>query len=406
MNERLTAARIRNRTMPSLYRTKAEWFPTELIPGRILREDIRAASDIPDTDAAACDGYACGELELPGILKMMGNSSDLLLADAELSSGECARIRKHEPVPAGTKRIVHADQVIRIDEEHISVRKLHPDRMIIGKGRQRKLGDLILKSGEKLTAQHAALLAVQQKERVLVSLPPKTAVTMIREQSGQRMNYLHGGILQLQAHFRDYGLSSVHERMLSDTPEEMMRRLQGLSQRSDAVIVLTHGRQTFSMLVELLRKEPELLCICSNVNAVPDGGIAVAKNASGGIIAAVDYSCFFLLVMCEEIFIPILHAMQGAVTAEPQYIYLPLRCIDIMSAYEHGLSGLQREGQAEAPWETFFPVSISRKGIQAEAYSGSVSGTAADGYVKISSDLFSRGDDFRDSIVPLRILKK
>ena len=74
--------------------------------GRMLAAPVIAMVDSPPADCSAMDGYAVREADLPGVLRIVGESFPGSGFEGALEPGTCVRIFTGAPVPRGADRVV------------------------------------------------------------------------------------------------------------------------------------------------------------------------------------------------------------------------------------------------------------------------------------------------------------
>jgi len=92
-----------------------ERVPLAEAKGRVLAAPVVAAVDAPPADVSAMDGYAVRDADLPGRLRVAGESFPGRPCEAPLAPGRCVRIFTGAPVPEGADRVVIQEEVQRED---------------------------------------------------------------------------------------------------------------------------------------------------------------------------------------------------------------------------------------------------------------------------------------------------
>jgi len=127
-----------------------ESVPIALAAGRMLAAPVVAMIDSPPADCSAMDGYAVREADLPGSLRMIGESFAGGGFDGTLEPGTCVRIFTGAPVPAGADRVVIQEVVVR-DGEFVTIADLPgPARHLRPRGSDFRTGDVLLEAGRRL----------------------------------------------------------------------------------------------------------------------------------------------------------------------------------------------------------------------------------------------------------------
>jgi len=124
--------------------------PIALAAGRVLAAPVVAMIDAPPADCSAMDGYAVREADLPGTLRMIGESFPGSGFAGALEPGSCVRIFTGAPVPAGADRVVIQEEAVR-DGDAVAIAGLPgPVRQIRPRGSDFRAGDVLLEAGRRL----------------------------------------------------------------------------------------------------------------------------------------------------------------------------------------------------------------------------------------------------------------
>ncbi len=115
--------------------------------GRVLARDVIAMVDSPPADCSAMDGYAVRDADLPGRLRVIGESFAGRGFDGALAPGSCVRIFTGAPLPAGADRVVIQEVVVRDGADAALADPPGPARHIRRRGSDFRAGDLLLEAG-------------------------------------------------------------------------------------------------------------------------------------------------------------------------------------------------------------------------------------------------------------------
>ncbi|HEY0156059.1 MAG TPA: gephyrin-like molybdotransferase Glp [Thermoanaerobaculia bacterium] len=155
--------------------------PAERVPfaeahGRVLREDVAAAHDLPPADNSAMDGYAVRAADVPGRLPVSGDIPAGHPATRPLTPGTAMRIMTGAFVPDG------ADTVIQVEltdggMELVEIHKALPvGTNIRRRGEDMRAGQVVLRAGVRIGPPELAVLASAQKTSVLAGRRPTVAI--------------------------------------------------------------------------------------------------------------------------------------------------------------------------------------------------------------------------------------
>ncbi len=126
--------------------------------GRVLREDVAAAEDLPVFDRSAMDGYAVRAEDRSERLRVVGEIQPGAAPAVEIRAGECARIFTGAQVPAGASQVIMQENVKR-EGEWITPLRRDAKTWIRRRGEDARRGDVLLRAGVRLGAGELALLA-------------------------------------------------------------------------------------------------------------------------------------------------------------------------------------------------------------------------------------------------------
>ena len=127
-----------------------ESVPIAEAAGRALAAPVVARIDSPPADASAMDGYAVREADLPGGLRLIGESFAGAGFDGALEPGTCVRIFTGAPVPAGADRVVIQEVAARDGGLVTIADPPGPARHIRPRGSDFRTGDVLLEAGRRL----------------------------------------------------------------------------------------------------------------------------------------------------------------------------------------------------------------------------------------------------------------
>src|SRR6058998_2735138 len=95
--------------------------PLEVAAGRVLAEDARSAVDLPPFPSSAMDGYAVRAADLPGTLRVVGESAAGAPFAGTLGPGEAVAISTGAVVPEGADAVAPVEIVGKKDNRDNTV---------------------------------------------------------------------------------------------------------------------------------------------------------------------------------------------------------------------------------------------------------------------------------------------
>jgi molybdopterin molybdotransferase len=117
---------------------------------RVLAEPVCAMVDSPPVDSSAMDGYAVRDADLPGTLRLIGQSFAGSDCTPAVVPGTCVRIFTGAPVPDGADRVVIQELVARDGDLAIFAQPDGGARHIRPRGSDFRIGDILLEPGRRL----------------------------------------------------------------------------------------------------------------------------------------------------------------------------------------------------------------------------------------------------------------
>ncbi|WP_314457845.1 gephyrin-like molybdotransferase Glp [uncultured Microbacterium sp.] len=149
--------------------------------GRVLRQSVRAAVDVPGFDASAMDGFAVRDLVHPGVLRVVADLPAGTDLDPALRSGEAARIMTGAPVPTDAKAVVPFEDTLHglgggLEPVTVVTAPRAPGMHIRRRGSDVRAGGLVADAGVRLTAARIGAIAASGVGIVSVSRAPRVAV--------------------------------------------------------------------------------------------------------------------------------------------------------------------------------------------------------------------------------------
>ncbi|HXL67457.1 MAG TPA: gephyrin-like molybdotransferase Glp [Xanthobacteraceae bacterium] len=143
--------------------------------GRVLAENLAAKRDQPPRDVSAMDGYAAKSGDLPGTLKVAGESGAGRPFASTLNPREAARIFTGAVVPAGADTVVAQEDAER-DGDRVTLPTSAPGKFVRKQGFDFKAGDVLIKAGRRLGARDVGLAASMGHASVSVACRPRVAL--------------------------------------------------------------------------------------------------------------------------------------------------------------------------------------------------------------------------------------
>jgi molybdopterin molybdotransferase len=148
-------------------------------PGRILREDATADSDLPPFRRSAVDGFAVrasDTVSVPARLKLVGSIPAGRYPEFRIGPGETASIMTGAPVPEGADAVQMVEQSRESPEGIVLLQSLVPGQNVTPQGAEVRRGDVVLRSGTRLDPAAVAVAATVGKTRLRVGRRPTVSI--------------------------------------------------------------------------------------------------------------------------------------------------------------------------------------------------------------------------------------
>ena len=144
--------------------------------GRVLAEDARSVVDLPPFPSSAMDGYAVRTADLPGKLRVVGESAAGAPFAGTLGPGEAIGISTGAVVPDSADAVAPVEVVVLSDNTIEIDRTLEPGTSVRRRGGDVCTGDIVATAGSRLAPAGVAGLAAAGIGSVVCSRRPRVAI--------------------------------------------------------------------------------------------------------------------------------------------------------------------------------------------------------------------------------------
>jgi molybdopterin molybdotransferase len=220
-----------------------EAVPLALSPGRILREAVAAAEDMPSFDRSAMDGYALRSDESAGELDVVGEIRAGQAIDLHLLPGQAVRIFTGARLPEAGLKVVMQEHV-EANGPRIRLLKKSAVSYVRKKGEDSRAGEILLEPSAVLDAAAVALLASLGKISVPVSSQPKilhltTGDEIVPPEQTPRAGQIrNSNAFLISALCREQGVDAVsHVHAGDDWPSLLQVVAEAKAQTFDLVLI-------------------------------------------------------------------------------------------------------------------------------------------------------------------------
>ncbi len=141
----------------------------------VLAEDLFAQEALPRFDKSAMDGYAVKSADLTGASQSKPMVLKLTQAD-QIDTKQAKQVWTGNPIPKGVDAVVMLENTEKHGEEVEVWSQLAPWTNVSKVGEDLKVGDLVVKAGNRLNPYHLGLAAALGNLQLKVAEKPKVAV--------------------------------------------------------------------------------------------------------------------------------------------------------------------------------------------------------------------------------------
>lgn len=221
--------------------------------GRVLREDVTAAEDVPAADNSAMDGYAVRADDLtsasqsnPARLRVIADIGADSDARVTVSAGTAARIMTGAPIPPGADAVIQVELTDAGLESVNVYRSLKSGTNIRKAGEDMRRGDVVVRAGMPIHAGELGVLATARRKSVRAGRLPSVAILSTGDEivSGRVAN---SNSASLAALVREAGAIAQVLDAVADEPVATRRALEQ-ALRFDVVVSsggVSHGAYDF-----------------------------------------------------------------------------------------------------------------------------------------------------------------
>jgi molybdopterin molybdotransferase len=285
--------------------------------GRVLAATVTAAIDAPPADASAMDGYAVRDSDVPGRLRIIGESFAGRGFESPLRPGTCVRIFTGAPVPEGADRVVIQEVVERQGDEAVIAETPGPALHIRRRGSDFRAGDVLLDAGRRLDPR--ALVAAAGADQAEVETWRRPTLLVLgtgdelappgqaRDRPGAIPESVSFGVAALAA---AWGARSLGTRRLGDDLESLERAAGDALDQADLVVV-TGGASVGEKDFAKTMFEPHGLELVFSKVAIKPGKPVWLGRAGGRLILGLPGNPTSAMVTARLLLVPLVAGLAG-----------------------------------------------------------------------------------------------
>ncbi|MBU4198725.1 MAG: molybdopterin molybdotransferase MoeA [Verrucomicrobia bacterium] len=210
---------------------------------RILAEDVRSDLEMPPFNKSAMDGYACRRKDLDRELAVIETVAAGRIPTKPIRKNQCAKIMTGAMVPDGANWVVMVEHTERSGSNSIRFTGGETSDNICYRGEDIRQGDLVLRRGELIRAQHMAVLAsvgcvkpwVACRPRVGIMATGNELVEPVKKPRGAQIR--NSNSYQLWAQVAAVEGIPTYYGIAEDTEESLDHTLKKAMAGNDVIIV-------------------------------------------------------------------------------------------------------------------------------------------------------------------------
>jgi molybdopterin molybdotransferase len=247
--------------MGSARRLGTERVDIDCALNRVLAEDVVSDIDMPPFNKSAMDGYACRRADLANELTVIETIPAGLPPKKAIAQNECAKIMTGAVVPEGADCVIMVEYTEGVAGNRIRFTGSSTTDNICLKGEDIKKGDVVLRAGRRLAAQHIAVLASHGWVKPLVSLRPRVGIIATGNElvePGQKptaCQIRNSNGFQLAAQVENAAAIAINYGIAIDTEKAIEAKVQKAMAEND-VVILSGGVSAgdYDLVREILEK--------------------------------------------------------------------------------------------------------------------------------------------------------
>lgn len=312
-------ARVLEKALP----VPAEKVEVAAAAGRVAAEDVRAAVDLPPFPSSAMDGFAVRASDLPGTLRVVGESAAGGPFGGTMRPGEAVAISTGGVVPDGADTVVPVEVVVKDDNDLEISEPLAVGANVRPRGGDAAAGEVVLRRGTLVRPSQVAAVAAAGVPSVACARRPRVSVVATGSELVPPGSALAPGQVyeangaMLAAALAAGGAEIVAVETVGDEEAALCDTLE---RALEADVVVTSGGVSVGEhdLVRAVERELGVEEVFWRVAMRPGKPVAFGVRGSA-LVFGLPGNPVSALVGCELFVKPALRALQGLAEPRPRF---------------------------------------------------------------------------------------
>jgi molybdopterin molybdotransferase len=209
---------------------------------RVLAEDIASDMDLPPFNKSAMDGFACRRVDLDNELTVLETIPAGYTPQKAIGGNQCSKIMTGAVVPEGADCVIMVEYTENTSDNKIRFTGAKTTDNICLKGEDIKKGEVVVRGGIKISAQHIAVLASLGCTKPLVSVQPRIGIIATGNElvePGQKpacCQIRNSNSFQLAAQVTSASAIATNYGIATDTEEAIDAMFKKAASENDVVI--------------------------------------------------------------------------------------------------------------------------------------------------------------------------
>ncbi len=214
--------------------------------GRVLAVDVISDMNMPPFNKTAVDGYACCMADAKDELEVIEIIPAGSIPSKTVMKGQCSKIMTGAMIPNGADCVLMVEDTKEVSKNRIIFTGNKPRANICILGEDMKTGEVAIKKGTTLSAQHIAIMAALGCTHPTVSIKPRVAVLVTGDELVEPNQVPTGGQIrnsnghQLVGQILKANATPNYIGIVKDTEEATYEAIDKALKESD-IVILTGG---------------------------------------------------------------------------------------------------------------------------------------------------------------------